>query len=215
MKNKITEEKRRRASYLFDELGEVDDCYLAGAEKYRVAPKVRHENRIKTVFRALAACLALVLTVRVGILIFRNAWKDETTPPNKGEAGQSLSQVLTTKPESGIAVHTVSNLTAVNLFTAPALIWQNAGGSYSYVYLDRQETETLVKEMRKGGNIYEKTEDVPAVACWLALGNGLVFSPYLRYSTGNIGYGECFTYDPETEPSEEFVQTVYGLLHGV
>ena len=47
---------------------------------------------------------------------------------------------------------------------------------------------------------------------WIALGDGRIISPCLKESNGNVAFGTLFDYDPEVEPSADFVTALYDTL---
>lgn len=47
---------------------------------------------------------------------------------------------------------------------------------------------------------------------WICFGDGLVYTPYLRATNGNIGYGELFAYGKELEPSSKVTEFVEELI---
>lgn len=49
---------------------------------------------------------------------------------------------------------------------------------------------------------------------WVCFGDGLVYTPYLMTSDGNIGYGGLFDYGCEIEPSREFTELISSIIGG-
>lgn len=198
--------KRKPAEYLLDEIGLVDDALIYAAENLYPVRKSK-----KILIRS-AAALAAVLTLFVGVKLM-----GKLTAKNSGDkAGShapsiSIEEALNTvrsNPGSGV---TTSD--TVDLFGGkPKLIWQFAGEeSYSHVDISTSERDRLTGAIIGASPAQYGSE----LSCrvWISYGNGIVISPHLRQSPGNIGYGSLFDYSPELEPSGDILRIILGLLH--
>ena len=52
----------------------------------------------------------------------------------------------------------------------------------------------------------------PSYQVWIAFGDGVVISPYLKANPGNTGHGELFDYDPELELSEDLIRKIIQCI---
>ena len=87
------------------------------------------------------------------------------------------------------------------------IIWKYTDSELCYVV---NISESDLKHLSD----YSPIQSVPDEICriWLTAGDGLVTSPCLKQSAGNIGYGEIFDYSPEVEVSEAFATTLERLI---
>ena len=95
----------------------------------------------------------------------------------------------------------------------PRLIWETADGQLYGVTLSAAELDHLDRESGRGDKIGDLSLEAE-VKVWISYGNGLVISPYLEDTPGNVGYGELFDYLPEIIPSSAVtgrIQTIIAL----
>ena len=62
-----------------------------------------------------------------------------------------------------------------------------------------------------GGQAYSETSDEGNYAVWITLGNGLVATPYLTPSAGNVSAAVLFRYEAEQLPTQEFFRLLETL----
>lgn len=219
---------RRAAEYLFDEIGGIDDSYIAAAQSAGKA-------RTRMPFRAglVAAAAVLVMTVTVVIPMGLHTKGDmsadeihdaavDTKPGYDGNYyGPSADDDQNSMTEqSAFVLDSVLNVSggsfdmgeAPDLFDGtPRLIWKTADGALCGVNLSTAELEHLDRESGRGEQI-DDAEFEAEIQVWISYGNGLVISPYLEDSPGNVGYGELFDYLPEIIPSSAVTGRIKTII---
>ena len=220
------EQKHRLADYLFDEIGGIDDRFVAEAE----APYQKKQSAFGVRrFAILAVSLSLALTATLGIFIgsrlLGSKGSDAEALPEDAGAIQTQNQASTTvtdgffkrleaiKPQ--LDGYTVAAEDMDLLSPLPKLILQYDGEEdYRVHVLTEAEAETLLLELRRnsGTRHTPDADSVTPVRIWLAPGDGTVLSPCLEQGDGNVSYGTLFDYEPELEPSQAFTDTLCGIL---
>ncbi len=222
---------RRAAEYLFDEIGGIDDSYIAAAQSAGKA-------RTRIPFRAglIAAAAVLVLTVTVilptglrtkgDMEVSGDGIHDEaigTKPNYDGNYYGPTEEANKKDDESQESIYTLDSVLNVShdsfymgddpdLFDGtPRLIWQTADGALRGVDLSAAELEYLDRESGRGEQVGD-TELEAEIQVWVSYGNGLVISPYLEDSPGNVGYGELFDYSPEIIPSSAVTGRIKTII---
>ena len=206
---------RRAAEYLFDEIGGIDDSYIAAAQSARAA-RIRRPSRIAVL--AAAAVLVMAMVVALPMSFVTGDMTDDAAPdtviggdqanadgpshapsdkeekPNSTQSPFELDSVLSNAPDSFY-------MDDPALFDCtPRLLWQTADGVLYAADLSAAELEYLQREQGNGDQIGDTAMEAE-IMVWISYGNGLVVSPYLEDSPGNVGYGELFDYSPEIIPS--------------
>ena len=203
----------RAAEYLFDEIGGIDDSYIAAAMSARPV-RARRPSRIAVLAAAAVLVMAMVVALPMSFVTDKDgadnvAELDElekpiSTDPSADDAEQKpdviespfeLDSLLSNTPDS-------FNMGGEpDLFDGtPRLLWQTVDGVLCGVNLSAAELEHLNREQGKGKQVGDAAMEAE-VMVWISYGNGLVVSPYLEDSPGNVGYGELFDYSPEIIPS--------------
>ncbi len=200
--------KRNLAERLFDNIGGINDRYIAEAQSYRGAYRRSVRNRAAVI--AIAAVLAVVLLfgalpLAVSIIMSGNA----STPGVDDGMGENVSY-------SSLSDLLVSHSTGMTPLSATPdlsdgtarLVWSVDGRLYS-VDLTKTELSELTSDMlrSRGGQPTSHTTQV-----WLCFGDGRVVSPELRNSSGNIGYGTLFSYSAEIEPSPAVINCIRNII---
>ena len=216
----------RFAAYLLDEIGQIEDRYLAEAQ----AP-CRVTRRTLLPRRALivALSLALTLTLLLSALLI-GSWqgaKSEDIALND-EDGAEPEQVF--DQFSGATAKTLSSRFSeirgsteslktpeerIDLFDGQAkVIWKyTEEETYRVRTLSAAEYTQLTQTLHT-----EKSTEAPAseeqslAGVWLAAGDGTVISPQLEQTSENVGYGALFAYRPEREPSAVFTELLFAML---
>ena len=202
----------RAAEYLFDEIGGIDDSYIAAAQSAR-----RHSGATLRRTFSIAAAVAAVFMIAVlamPALITRNFDKVEqdnsvdiaTTVENSQDSPSTLlnaplEQLLSS---TGDAFCTTGD---ADLFDGRAkLIWQDRQSGKRYeILLSRGELTQIDKLIKHG----RRTDGIESeMLIWISYGDGRVVSPCLEYSDGNVGYGSLFDYLPEVIPTEELINYI-------
>ncbi len=233
--NRMDHENRKRfAEYLFDEIGLIDDRYIAQAEfayapssSARPAKPSWSSRRILITAVTLSLLLACILSVFVGNQLQKGAKEDaaptapmESMGNNSADnAGASRSTVsLRLQALRAETEHLRLSADSLPLFDGtPRIIWKYSDESgYRAMALSEQEKNQLLTLLfqNKGSRLSPETaEAVKSLdGIWIALGDGSVISPCLEQSAGNVGFGSLFEYDPELEPSSAFTEYLCDIL---
>ena len=208
----------RAAEYLFDEIGGIDDSYIAAAQSAR-----RHNGATLRRTFSIAAAVAAVFMIAVlamPALITRNFDKvyeedaAETEIASDQAANSPNTNVLLNAPleqllfSTGDAFCTTGD---ADLFDGRAkLIWQDRQSGQRYEILLTHSQLTQIDKLIKHGR---RTEDIASeMLIWISYGDGRVVSPCLEYSDGNVGYGSLFDYLPEVIPTEELINYIDMII---
>jgi hypothetical protein len=103
-----------------------------------------------------------------------------------------------------------------SLFDGKAkIIWRYEGeDEYQVLPVDSHYENELINGLASS-DICEEVDDDATIGCdvWICFGDGLVYSPYLRLTNGNIGYGELFDYEAEINPTETFAKLIKTIIN--
>ena len=217
----MKQDKIRNAELLFDAIGCIDDRIIQEAQSpYRASAE--HHRGWRTL---VAASISFaVLTVGVfGASLFADRANPEapgeiqdghTTENSQSSTQSSLAQTLLSATNgSGVRKVDVSSLDFFDGKTC--LIWRPEGESRVCVLpISSQVKITSLKKEIGNASATLSPDAAERIRCqvWVSYGNGMVVSPYLQASAGNVGYGELFEYSPEIEPSEKLVELVDRLI---
>lgn len=204
----MTNNKRLAAEQLFDALGELDDSLLNAALNYKKPKaKILANRPVISTLGALAAVLVLAVLVFPRMTISKdsdNMVRDESDIILHSNLTVALSGV-----DYNSNVRTLSSTDEVDLFDGQAkVIWKYSDSELCY---SLDITETDLKWLQNYGT---NPITVPDESCqiWLTAGDGLVTSPCLKKSAGNVGYGEIFNYSPEVDVSPTFASYLTKLI---
>ena len=204
----MTNEKRLAAEHLFDAVGELDDSLLSAALNYR-KPKAKILRSRPFVSTIGAVAAVLVLAVLVFPRMMGSKGSDNMLRDEQNEVIQysNLTTALSQADYSGVI--TLSSTDEVDLFDGQAkVIWKYTDSELCYAV---NITETDLKWLNNyGTNPLTVTDD--SCQIWLTAGDGLVTSPCLKKSAGNVGYGEIFNYSPEVDISPTFASYLTKLI---
>lgn len=214
--------KEKAAEILLDAMGQIDDRFIYEAES--ASP----QKTSASLFRRLAVVglsVALAFTVAVSSLVgalIHNAGKGNGTPPEKdpSEADQSLGDTdladtfISLKPSTSSMA---TNIDEVDLFDGTSkIIWK-----YSHEESYRVCEISTVASVEISRMLSEKSDFTEVKAAdesngfegiWISFGDGLVYSPCLKTSAGNVGVGTLFDYEPELEPSRQFIEALNDAI---
>ncbi len=218
---------RRAAEYLFDEIGGIDDSFIAAAQSAR---PMRARKPLRVAALAAAAVLVMAMVVALPMNFITNGvdkdsnefyggpastkpidglgslpdddgWEDK---PSTEQSMLELDGILGGAPDS-FYVGGVPEL----FDGTPRLLWLQDGRLYG-VKLTASELKNLRQEQDRGDQIGDAAE--AEIMVWISYGNGLVVSPYLEDSPGNVGYGELFDYSPEIIPSSAVTGQIRTII---
>jgi hypothetical protein len=202
--------KRRKAAFLLDEVGNVSDVYLQEALSYK------KERFYARPWVAAVACILAVVLVGGGLLnspLMDNIFGafDKAENPEI-EAPATLDSFLS------------ANRGALNC-TAVSENELDYFGS-TYLVLQYEGDETLLRsrnltknEVSRIHNLLGKGEAVgassPDLLCrvWLVCEDGTVLSPYLKNTDGNKGHAVLFDYEAEIFPSSDLISCISDILN--
>ncbi len=199
--------KLDKACRLYLAMSELDDKTATEVLKYR-----RSTSRGLRVTLIMAACVTLlVCSILLGAIV-ASFDAPNTQPPNTETV--TLSSVLNDyrdqidEPNSSITIDSLPEL----INSEPSLIWKYQDSEEYHVKTISSKTlSELLSEIKNGELVVENASELNCLV-WITSGSGEVYSPYLKPSSGNVGYGVLFEYDPELQPSEDFISTVISLL---
>ena len=204
---------------LYEELGGVNERYLQQAATYRA-------KRKSPIWRALLIAAALVVagallvgTVAMSfgiavigglILGLQNQPPAQDAPQQPAYTVSAMEQVFLQRQET---LRPLSE-DAIELFEGGAqLIWTDGtSGEYYRIYLKQQELNSMLYLMQTHQVEIDEHSERPSYQVWIAFGDGVVISPYLKANPGNTGHGELFDYDPELELSEDLIRKIIQCI---
>lgn len=203
---------KRAAEYLFDEIGGIDDSYIAAAQSARRSGGVTFRRAIS--IAAAVAAVFMIAVLAMPALVTRNFDKVQSDDAVNAETSVNNSE---SKPDTQLNApleqllaatgDTFSVIGEANLFDGRAkLIWQDRQSGKRYeILLTRSQLAQIDKLIKHG----RRTENIESeMLIWVCYGDGRVVSPCLEYSDGNVGYGSLFDYLPEVVPTEELINYI-------
>ena len=216
---------------LLEAIGEIDDRFIFEAESYE-----RKKSSLllrKLIIAAVALSLVFTLTLSFGIGLMLTNIKDliedsfdGATEENQDGADEDNIkpgvQPITTLED---ALHSVkfssesfsTTLERDMLFDGSTkLIWKYSDEeSYRVCTISSNSDAKQLRKQLEDKNGFKDVSE-PAVdtidGFWICFGDGLVYTPYLRSSDGNVGYGEIFDYEQELEPSKSFATLICEII---
>lgn len=210
----------KKAEYLFDEIGLIDDRIIAEAMATK-GVSVKRSIPVRKFVTAVAAA-AVMVTVMLGTLVIGSLRGNEDGASSVGTSNQeaqapnlTLSETLLMAEESEASSSYTSALD-IDLFDGQKkIVWQSADGGeyYSLDIVGSSESTRLEKALER---TYVRSENITSettgVKLWICYGDGTVISPYIKAGNGNVGYGELFNYSPEIIPSDNFKELIEILI---
>ncbi len=208
--------QEEKLAYLADEIGRVEDRFLAEAMSYRAI----RTRSWKLPTAIAASLLALVVS---GSLIWgslRPSTPDVPTqaPPSSGVAPiptpppATLDSILAEGAEAPFGI--IQSADAIHYFDGAYLVWQTADSDTLYRSRDLTDSETqrLLSLINKGTHVGSES---PRQVCrvWLLCGDGTVFTPYLPATAGNMGTSILFDYEAELHPSKALLSCISDILN--
>ena len=206
----MNQNRMKKAAFLLDEIGYVNDVYLEEALTYQ---KRKFYSRP---WVAAVACILAVVLVGGGLLnspLFDNIFQEvNKTDAPEVSAPATLDSFLSTNRET-LNCSAIS-ADEVNYFGSTYLILQYEGDEtlYRSRNLTAREVENINKLMGKGDSVGANS---PELLCrvWLVCEDGTVLSPYLKNTDGNKGHATLFDYEAEIFPSSDLISCISDILN--
>lgn len=205
-------EVMRKAEYLFDEIGLIDDSLVAAAMQESHS-KQRTLSLRRVTVAAVAA--AMVFTASVGLTLsalIKKSDNNDGAPTHDGMVDSITLAHALARAESGGA-QSFTEAQSIDLFDGKTkIIWENAERYYVLDVASGSDRQSLSKALDATYSASQNIGSDDGVRVWISYGDGSVVSPYLRKSAGNVGYGELFDYSPEIVPSDDLARLVDDLI---
>lgn len=213
--------RKSKTDFLIDAIGEIDEHFLSEAENY--IPKERRHTfrKLAIVGVCIALTLSLMLTLLISTLTRDKAPESDSRPTSSDVA----PDVENTELDFFVAMSDIREETQGligeferdMLFDGTArLIWKyNGETDYRTCSLSLAQSDAIKRSMQSQKDFEEVGTVAPASdleGFWICFGDGLVYSPCLKNSNGNVGYGTLFDYDAELIPSEEFTSLISNAI---
>lgn len=202
--------KRKKAAFLLDEIGNVSDVYLQEALSYK------KERFYARPWVAAVACILAVVLVGGGLInspLMDNIFGvfDKAEAPNE-EAPATLDSFLS--ENRGALTCTAVSEDELNYFGSTYLVLQYEGDETLYRSRDltSREVDKMLDLMGQGASVGEAS---PTLLCrvWLVCEDGTVLSPYLKNTAGNKGLAVLFDYEAEILPSSSLISCISDILN--
>lgn len=202
--------KRRKAAFLLDEVGNVSDVYLQEALSYK------KERFYARPWVAAVACILAVVLVGGGLLnspLMDNIFGafDKAENPEI-EAPATLDSFLSAN--RGALNCTAVSENELDYFGSTYLVLQYEGDEMLYRSrnLTSREVDRILGMVGQGASVGEAS---PALLCrvWLVCEDGTVLSPYLKNTDGNKGLAVLFDYEAEILPSSSLISCISDILN--
>lgn len=215
---------------LLEAIGEIDDRFIFEAESYE--RRKRSLPFRKLIIAAVALSLVFTFTLSLGIGLMLGTSKDSADndsagAPNEDHDGADGNikpgvQPIVTLSDTLHSVKFSSEDFSTEferdmLFDGKTkLIWKYSDEeSYRVCTIssnsDAKQLRTQLESKSGFKNVSEPAKD-SIDGFWVCFGDGLVYTPYLRSSDGNVGYGELFDYEQELEPSKSFATFIREII---
>ena len=194
-----------KALWLLEQLGSIDEEILNECSAaYPIAR--RQKKRIRAVILAAAVwtLLASLLFTAVSAFMIRSVSKGHGANDGSSTAGNS-------EPENSQNWLTDETQIHEAIFAGtPSVIFKKAGDSeYLCKPLDPRTYDTILKKWSSPAGMTTATGGEDQV--WVTDGKGLVITPYLKESPGNMYFGTLFEYSPEVLPNDT-IREILGSL---
>ena len=223
---------------LLEAIGEIDDRFIFEAESYERKKSSFPLRKLIIAAVALSLVFTFTLSLGIGLMLGSNRDKvdnDFNNAPNEEQDGADdgfnnagandeniKPQPITTLEDTLESVKFSSESFSTTfkrdmLFDGSTkLIWKYSDEeSYRVCTISSaSDTKSIQRALEHKKDFSEVSE--PAVdsidGFWVCFGNGLVYTPYLKSSDGNVGYGELFDYEQELEPSKSFATFIREII---
>ena len=198
--------KEEKAGFLFEEIGNVDDAFLAESSDDALLRLQTKKSRLRALRGAVliaAAAALLAALAAIGAMLARN----RLNAPHDIGGETTAATKETESPQSG-EIEFLSE--DADLFDGCAAVYFTVGDGICRRKIDAQTLKDLMDLAREGGEtVSESMRSRKKI--WLADGRGGVYSPHLRWSGGNAGAGELYEYDQEIVLNNKLRRALYAL----
>lgn len=215
---------KRKAEYLLDEIGGIDDFYLDESIRYRSgAARNRFGWTHGKSLRVLLVAASLVLVLAVGTaamltMFRRNNPGDASHDYSSNGGDKSVTELA--RLDSLLQACTQSeafrslNGEEPDYFDGTVRLTvenRETGERYVSRPLTDAEQSALRRDFLSYGTPVPDDAEQPDYLVWVLLGDGSVVTPCLNPSEGNIGAAVLFDYDPERSPTQYFTDLLAGM----
>jgi hypothetical protein len=208
--------KLKKATSLFDEIGNIGEVYLEEALTYR-------KRRVNTrPWIAAVACILVVVLVGGGLLrspllnnIFGAKGEAENPAPESPKPIPQIATLdgyLTQNRETLNSTKVLVN--DLSYFGSTYLVWQYEGDETLRRSRDLtvREVDHILGLMGQGDAVGTSSPDLMC-RVWLVCEDGTVLSPYLKNTDGNKGFAILFDYEAEILPSSYLISCISDILN--
>lgn len=205
---------------LYEEIGGVDERYVQEAAGYRARKRLSVWRTMLVAAAVLTACAVLLTAVSAGVAIgvILDASRQESdipSYPNEDRPQLTPLEQMEQTMQAAQAEQTAVSADQLALYDDySVLIWREQGSDEYYVeHLTDHERDVLLGLMQsKRRTEFTAESEQPQYDVWLYLGEGMVVSPYLKNSPGNVGRGAVFAYDPELELGDDLAKCIAQFI---
>ena len=199
---------------LYEEIGYVDEKYLQEAAAYAVRRRNSAWRVMLIAASIMLACTLLLGTIAANFAL--DALRDWiVSQGQEPDASSTPMEQMERAMDKAKRKQKACSADELMLFDrAPMLIFCEVGSdAYYTVSLSNEQLSRLVMRMQDNRRPYDaQTSVAPTYQIWLSFGDGVVVSPYLKNTAGNVGHGEVFDYDPELELGNALAQALLDCI---
>ena len=227
-------DKHTGAEKLLDAVGSISERFIFEAEAYSAPRRFAGIRRLAVAAVGITLVLSLLLATLIGTLTRTEedaeperpienpndaATAPSTQAPDKNDAMPEFVPTLAQTLE-GVRLSTrklISPIERDMLFDGQSrIIWRYTGEEEYRVCTMSKTDATLIGAALAKKKDFERVESTDQSSeldgIWICFGDGLVYSPQLETSDGNVGFGTLFDYESELEPSSDFVQRIKNII---
>lgn len=224
--------RKNQTDLLIDAIGNLDDRFIYEAENY--VPRKRGASLRRLAI--IGVCATLILSLMLAVFIGNGMSKtqeenndsinSELPPSTPSQTDQGTSSPEPEpEPDFFVALSNfksetqdmISDFDRDELFDgATRLIWKYEGDQNYRTCTVSKTPSSYLRSFFSGESSFDDanrdTDTKGLEGFWVCFGDGLVYSPCLKNSLGNVGFGELFEYDVELMPSQRFTEIVTSII---
>ena len=216
-----------KISYLFDEIGKIDDKFVNEAlPAYEfIRPQYGEKRRERRgISRALALVAAVVLVFVLSLGVVANLEdilfsKDNESVPEQNvddykSKDRIYAQFATLDAQSLGSAEVTGDVNDLLYDSSTRLIWTFGDGVYYSVTVRNSAYEDRIEHYLKSdfGEKASPDDEFSDFKFWISYGNGKCVTPYLERNGGRESYGIVSDYLPEIYPSDAFASFIGSLI---